>query len=124
VGEKGITLSGGQRQRVALARALLDDPSILILDDALSSVDTETETMILDVLFREQGRYTTLIVAHRLSTLTHADKILVLDHGRIIQQGTHKDLVNQEGLYKRLWRIQTSLEEDLSVEFQAVGSGV
>src|SRR5947199_6501779 len=114
VGERGVTLSGGQRQRVALARALLKEAPILILDDALSAVDTRTETMILDALKRRRGKETTLVIAHRLSTLMHADKIVVLDHGRIAQMGTHEQLVNGDGLYKKLWQIQSALEEDLT----------
>lgn len=117
VGERGVTLSGGQRQRVALARALLDSPSVLILDDALSAVDTNTESMILEALRDRKGRQTTLVIAHRLSTLMSADRILVLDKGRIIQQGTHRNLVEQEGLYRRLWRIQTSVEEQIEETF-------
>ena len=116
VGERGVTLSGGQRQRVALARALLKEAPILILDDALSAVDTRTETMILDALKRRRGKETTLVIAHRLSTLMHADKIVVLDHGRIAQIGTHEHLLNEEGLYKKLWQIQGVLEEDLTRE--------
>jgi ATP-binding cassette subfamily B protein len=116
VGERGVTLSGGQRQRVAIARALVKDPPILILDDALSAVDTRTETMILDALRSRHGRHTTIVIAHRLSTLTEADEILVLDHGRIIQRGTHERLVEVEGLYRRLWRIQSSLADDLRRE--------
>jgi ATP-binding cassette subfamily B protein len=113
VGERGVTLSGGQRQRVALARALLDTPRILILDDALSSVDTETEAMILDALRSKHGGATTLVIAHRLSTLMNADSILVLDRGRIVQQGTHATLVTQNGLYRRLWKIQNAWETEL-----------
>ena len=113
VGERGVTLSGGQRQRVALARALLDRPAVLVLDDALSAVDTDTEELILSALKERRGRETTLVIAHRLSTLMHADQILVLDRGRIVQSGRHQELVEREGLYKRLWEIQTSLEEDL-----------
>jgi ATP-binding cassette subfamily B protein len=113
VGERGVTLSGGQRQRVALARALLQETPVLLLDDALSAVDAETEATILEALRSRHGRRTTLVIAHRLSTLAHADKIIVLEGGRIIQQGTHADLVEAEGLYRRLWTIQTALEDEL-----------
>lgn len=117
VGERGVTLSGGQRQRVALARAILKDPPILILDDALSNVDTRTENLILNALKREspsnKGQRTTLVIAHRLSTLMAADKIIVLDAGRIVQSGTHETLLNQPGLYRRLWNVQSSLDEQL-----------
>jgi ATP-binding cassette subfamily B protein len=116
VGERGVTLSGGQRQRVALARAVLNDPPVLILDDALSAVDTRTEAMILDALRQRRGKRTTLLIAHRLSTLMQADRILVLEHGRIVQDGTHEQLIGVEGLYGRLWNIQSSLAEDLRVE--------
>ncbi|MFG0329786.1 MAG: ABC transporter ATP-binding protein [Phycisphaerales bacterium] len=112
VGERGVTLSGGQRQRVALARALLQEPAVLILDDALSAVDTETETMILNALKRRRGRHTTIVIAHRLSTLMHADQIIVLDHGRVTQRGSHRDLVAEPGLYRRLWEIQSRTETD------------
>jgi ATP-binding cassette subfamily B protein len=122
VGERGVTLSGGQRQRVALARALLDDPSILILDDALSSVDTETEAMILEALRSRKGRHTTLVIAHRLSTLMHADRILVMDRGRVVQRGTHESLVREAGLYQRLWQIQ-SLVGDGGSDGLAVSAG-
>ncbi len=122
VGERGVTLSGGQRQRVALARAILKDPPILILDDALSAVDTRTESLILEALRRRHGRHTTLVIAHRLSTLMQADSILVLERGRIVQSGTHAGLLAQEGLYQRLWKIQTSLEEDLDKDLQTVSS--
>jgi ATP-binding cassette subfamily B protein len=116
VGERGVTLSGGQRQRVAIARALLRDAPVLILDDALSAVDTHTETMILDALKRRSGRRTTIVIAHRISTLQHADQIAVLEKGKIVQLGSHEQLIQQDGLYKQLWQIQTALEEDLSRE--------
>jgi ATP-binding cassette subfamily B protein len=123
VGERGVTLSGGQRQRVALARALLDKPRILILDDTLSAVDTETETTILDALRKKRGRAATIVIAHRLSTLMNADLILVLDHGRIVQQGTHEELAVEEGLYQRLWRIQNAWQEDLNAPFATTATG-
>jgi ATP-binding cassette, subfamily B, bacterial len=116
IGERGITLSGGQRQRVAIARAILRHPPILVLDDALSAVDGETESLVLDALKERHGRATTLVIAHRLSTLAHADRIIVLDRGRIVQTGTHAELAAEEGLYRRLWEIQTRTESDFSRE--------
>ncbi len=106
VGERGITLSGGQRQRVALARALLEEPTLLILDDAFSAVDTATEKLILQALRERHGKHTTLLIAHRLSSLMHADQILVLDEGQIVQRGTHEELIARAGMYKDLWCIQ------------------
>jgi ATP-binding cassette subfamily B protein len=122
VGERGVTLSGGQRQRVAIARAILRDAPILILDDALSAVDTHTETLILDALRARRGQHTTIVIAHRLSTLMHADQIAVLEQGRVTQLGTHEQLAEQDGLYKQLWLIQTALEEDLSRELGSAGA--
>lgn len=113
VGERGVTLSGGQRQRVALARALLQDTPVLLLDDALSAVDAETESTILEALRRRRGRRTTLVIAHRLSTLAHADHVIVLEDGRIIQHGTHAELAAREGLYRRLWTIQNAIENEM-----------
>lgn len=113
VGERGITLSGGQRQRVALARALLRDAPVLLLDDALSAVDAETESTILEALQRRHGKRTTLVIAHRLSTLAQADQVIVLEAGRIIQRGTHEELARSDGLYRRLWQIQNKIESDL-----------
>ncbi len=114
IGERGITLSGGQRQRVAIARAVVRDPPVLVLDDALSAVDSETEIAIIDALRQRRGRRTTILIAHRLSTLAHADRIVVLEHGQVTQLGTHRELVAAGGLYQRLWRIQTQLDEDVS----------
>lgn len=113
VGERGVTLSGGQRQRVALARALLQDTPVLLLDDALSAGDAETESTILEAVRSRHGRRTTLVIAHRLSTLAHADKVIVLEKGCIIQHGTHAELAEQDGLYGRLWTIQNALENEM-----------
>ena len=112
VGERGITLSGGQKQRIALARALLKRPRILLLDDVLSAVDARTEATILSGLQEWTRDLTTLIVSHRLSAVRHADQILVLSDGEIIQRGTHDELVNTSGYYSNLYRRQ-SLEEEL-----------
>ena len=112
VGERGITLSGGQKQRAALARAILTDPRILILDDALSAVDTHTEEAILGRLREVMRQRTTILVAHRISTVRDADLILVLDDGRVVERGTHDDLVALDGLYAGLHRRQL-LEEAL-----------
>jgi ATP-binding cassette subfamily B protein len=119
IGERGVTLSGGQRQRLAIARALLKDPAILVLDDALSAVDTETEARILDALRRRSGRRTTILIAHRLSSVLHADRILVLDKGRIVQSGTHAELAEAVGPYRRLWQIQADVEEEMIADLGA-----
>lgn len=122
VGERGVTLSGGQRQRIALARALLTDPAILVLDDALSAVDTETETRILAALEARRARRTSIIIAHRLSSVLHADLTLVLDKGRVVQAGKHEDLIAREGPYQRLWKIQGALEDEIRVDLESVSS--
>jgi len=114
LGERGVTLSGGQKQRLSIARALLREAPFLVLDDALSAVDLGTEAHILKALRERKGRQTTLIIAHRLSTVRHADQILVLHEGRIVEQGKHAELVAAGGRYAHLWSLQTDLEADLT----------
>lgn len=113
VGERGVTLSGGQKQRIAIARTLLKDNDILIFDDSLSAVDTETDAHIRKALAKESADVTTLIISHRITTLSQADLILVLENGRITQQGTHEELCQVPGLYQRISRIQNTLEDEL-----------
>jgi ATP-binding cassette, subfamily B, bacterial len=116
VGEKGVTLSGGQKQRVSIARTLLKDPRILILDDATSSVDMETEALIRRALERLMKGRTSFIIAHRIQSVMNADLILVLDQGKIIQQGTHDKLIQQEGMYRQVFELQTQIEVELKQE--------
>jgi subfamily B ATP-binding cassette protein MsbA len=106
IGEGGALLSGGQRQRLAIARALLKDAPVLILDEATSSLDSESERLIQEALERIMRGRTTLVIAHRLSTVEHADQILVLDHGRIVERGTHAGLIGRGGPYARLHGLQ------------------
>ena len=118
IGERGITLSGGQRQRTALARAIARQPQLLLLDDALSAVDTETEARILTQLDRVLEGRTVLIIGHRVSTLRHADQIVVLEQGRLAEQGTHQQLLDRGGLYARLdekQRLEHALEHAVPV---------
>ena len=112
IGERGITLSGGQKQRASIARAIILDPKILILDDALSAVDTYTEEEILNRLRTVMHERTSIIISHRISTVKHADMIVVLDNGAIVERGTHDELVASGGIYADLYEKQL-LEEEL-----------
>ncbi len=114
VGERGVTLSGGQKQRVAIARTLMKENDILIFDDSLSAVDTETDAAIRKALKERSRDTTTIIISHRVVTLSQADMILVVEDGRVTQQGTHQQLIQEEGLYSRIFNIQTALEEEFS----------
>jgi len=113
VGERGVTLSGGQRQRVAIARALLDDAPVLVLDDALSAVDTRTEARIREAIAARRGRRTCVVIAHRLTTTREADRIAVLREGRVVQLGTHAQLAAIDGPYRRLWDVHSGIEAEL-----------
>ena len=112
LGERGITLSGGQKQRVSIARAIIKNPQILVFDDCLSAVDTETEEKILGNLEEVSKDKTTFIISHRVSSAKNADKIIILDEGKIIQQGTHNQLISQNGYYKELYE-QQLLEKEI-----------
>lgn len=112
VGERGVNLSGGQKQRISIARAIIKRPAIYILDDALSAVDTKTEEAILSNLKEEMSGHTGIIISHRISALKHADEIIVLDHGRIVERGHHDELIQQEGLYHELYREQYEDEDE------------
>ncbi len=117
VGERGVKLSGGQRQRLAIARAILRDPEILVLDEATSDVDTETEMLIQRSLDRLTADRTTLVIAHRLSTVKDADEIVVVEDGRVVERGSHEELLAADGLYANLWAVQAGEIDDLPEEF-------
>ena len=106
VGERGVKLSGGQKQRVAIARVFLKNPPILVLDEATSALDLESEALIQDSLDRLAHERTTIIIAHRLSTITHADNIFVIEHGEVVESGTHQRLMEQQGAYYNLFQVQ------------------
>lgn len=110
VGERGVSLSGGQKQRISIARALLLQPEVLILDDSLSAVDAKTEEEILHALKHEREGKTTIITAHRLSAIQHANLIVVLDEGKILERGTHEELMEMDGWYKEMY-VRQQLEE-------------
>ena len=116
VGERGVTLSGGQKQRVAIARTLLKDPRILILDDSTSAVDTETEEQIRRALEGLMRGRTTFLIAHRIQSVMRADRILVLESGRVVQQGTHDELLALPGIYRRIFDLQARIEAEVQRE--------
>jgi ATP-binding cassette subfamily B protein len=122
VGERGVKLSGGQRQRVAIARTVLKDPEILILDEATSAVDTETELLIQKSIDELAADRTTFAIAHRLSTIRDADRILVVEDGEIVERGSHEELVERDGLYANLWAVQAGDTDALSEEFVEAAS--
>src|SRR5581483_3219119 len=130
VGERGLKLSGGEKQRVAIARTILKGPPILLLDEATSALDSHTEKEIQDALDEVSRNRTTLVIAHRLSTIVNADSILVLDQGRLVEQGTHSELIARGGLYASLWnrqrqaeRAREELAEALADERQRIKAG-
>lgn len=120
VGERGVTLSGGQRQRIAIARTLYRAPSVLIFDDSLSAVDSQTDASIRAALKSDKRRVTTLIISHRITTLAEADQILVLDKGKIVQQGNHHELISCEGLYRTVWQLQSKTDDEMIDSFLGI----
>jgi ATP-binding cassette subfamily B protein len=111
VGERGLKLSGGEKQRVAIARAILKNPRILVFDEATSSLDSQSEQLILDALREAAAHHTSLVIAHRLSTIVDADRILVMEAGRIIESGVHASLLAKDGVYAKLWALQQEERE-------------
>ena len=112
VGERGLKLSGGEKQRIAIARALLKDPKIMVFDEATSSLDSRSEQAILQTLREAASACTTLVIAHRLSTIVDADKILVMDQGRIVERGTHRELLAKQGIYAHMWALQQQKQHE------------
>ena len=115
IGERGVSLSGGQKQRISIARAMIKDPEILILDDAVSAVDTDTEEKILAHLKERRKNKTNIIIAHRISTIQDSDLIIVIDQGRIVERGSHAELLENKGLYRSIYKKQL-LEKMLDQE--------
>jgi len=107
IGDRGIKMSGGQRQRISIARAVLRNPPVMILDEATSALDTESERLVQDALFKLMKNRTSLVIAHRLSTVQHADEIIVMQKGEIVERGTHNELMAVKGVYKRLNDLQS-----------------
>lgn len=122
VGERGVTLSGGQKQRLAIARTLIKNSDILIFDDSLSAVDTETDAQIRAALKEREKDVTTFIISQRITTLMHADRIFVVEDGRLADQGTHQELINRPGLYLRIWEIQSMFEEEFESDISDEGA--
>jgi len=116
IGEKGVTLSGGQKQRIAIARTIINNYPILIFDDSLSAVDTETDIAIRKALGERKKDVTTFIISHRISSIYDADKIIVMEKGKIKEMGKHEDLIQKEGIYKRIYDIQNVKEFEVEVE--------